>query len=114
MLEQGNSAVFTQGVRNQRLCYFTTTHSFHCTHLPRHADHHGDAAGEADAGRHRGPTRGHHQTGELDPGTARHVHGHGNAGGEPGENHTVCQPIAVAAISIQCVCWPSGRDDRSH
>ena len=47
-------------------------------------DHHGDTAGQADTGRHRGQARRHHKAGELHTGAARYVHGYGHVGREPG------------------------------
>lgn len=51
-------------------------------HFP---DNNGDPTGEADAGRHRGAARRHHQAGDFHPRAPRHVHGHGDASREPGQ-----------------------------
>ena len=48
------------------------------------ADSDRHAAGEAVAGGHRGAARGHNEAGEVDPRAARHVPGHGDAGGVAG------------------------------
>lgn len=50
-------------------------------------DHNGDAAGQTDAGRHRGATRGHYQAGDVHPRATRYVHGHGNARRESGHKY---------------------------
>lgn len=53
------------------------------------ADHNGNATSEADARRHRGAARRHHQTRDLHPRIARHVHGHGHACRESGQTYYI-------------------------
>lgn len=50
-------------------------------------DNNGDAAGQTDAGGHRGATRRHYQAGDVHPRATRYVHGHGNARRKSGHNY---------------------------
>jgi len=67
------------------------------------SDHYGDAAGQADAGGHRGPPRRHHEVGELDPRAARHVHGHGHARREPGTVRATARRLLFSTLGYMSV-----------
>ena len=82
MLEDGNPAVFTQGVSSPRV---VNTYDFHClAHVTRTcfsvADSHRLDAGATVTEGHRSETQRHHEAGEEHQGAARHVHGHGHVG----------------------------------
>lgn len=131
MLEQGNSAVFTQGVGiRSEMTVFRSTIAYRQWHLTvqpvticetHFADYHGNAAGETDAGRHRGTTCGHHQAGEFDSGAARHVHGHGDARRESGTHDSYSLrcleclvDYSIITLSVCSAFEYPGRNDRSH
>lgn len=56
-------------------------------------DYNGNATSKADISGHRGEACGHHQIRKLDQGATRHVHGHGDAGREPGKVSLSISPI---------------------
>lgn len=81
-------------------------------------DHHGNPAGKAIAEGHRSPSQWHHQAGKQHSRATWHVHGHGHAGGEPGNwqapfpsPHTHRQPLLHCVSSwrrlqmlLSCLC----------
>lgn len=86
MLESDNPAIFTSGVSDRArvhqfdLCGPCNDCPFCCLLSDHHGQHH-----RAGHERDRNTAQRDHQAGKQHQRASRHVHGHGHAGGEPGE-----------------------------